>query len=168
MGYRDLGYNYILGLDRILDDFDGINSRNSDEIIEDSTLEFAKMDFADVGLTLNDEGTVEITGGTMTTSINNQTGTTYTLLVSDASKLVTLTNASPITVTVPAESTVEFAIGTQIDLTQLGAGKVTFVGAGGVTINSKDANLSIGAQYVAVSLFKLSSDNWLLVGDLIA
>jgi hypothetical protein len=71
-------------------------------------------------------------------------------------------------VTVPANSSVAFPVGTQIDLAQIGAGKVTVAPASGVTINSKAGNKSIAAQYVGVSLFQTDTDTWLLLGDLIA
>jgi hypothetical protein len=106
-------------------------------------------------------------GAKFTTSINAQTGTTYTLVLSDNSNLVTFNNTSAITVTVPANSSVAFPIGTQIDLAQIGTGKVTVAGASGVTINSKAGNKSIAAQWVGVSLFKIDTDTWLLLGDLI-
>lgn len=98
---------------------------------------------------------------------NAQTGTTYTLVLSDAGKLVTLSNASAIALTIPTNDSVAFPVNTRIDLAQLGAGKVT-VGGAGVTINSKSGNKSIGAQYVGATLVKTATDTWLLLGDLIA
>jgi hypothetical protein len=100
-------------------------------------------------------------------TINTQTGTTYTLVLSDAGKLITLNNASPITLTVPTNATVAFATGTRIDLTQLGAGQVTVAGAG-VTFNSKGAKLKITGQYSAATLIKIATDTWVLIGDLSA
>jgi hypothetical protein len=100
------------------------------------------------------------------TAINAQTGTTYTLVLTDDSKLVTLSNAAAITLTVPTNASVAFPIGCQIDLGQLGAGAVT-VGGAGVTINSKNSNLTINGQYVGVSLVKIATDTWLLLGDLV-
>lgn len=100
-------------------------------------------------------------------TLNNQTGTTYTLAASDANLLVTLSNANPIAVTIPTNASIPIATGTQIDLIQIGAGKVTFSGAG-VTINSKSGYKSISAQWVAVTLIKTDTDVWLLIGDLIA
>jgi hypothetical protein len=100
-------------------------------------------------------------------TINTQTGTTYTLVLADAGKLITLDNASPITLTVPTNSTVAFATGTRIDLTQLGAGQVTIAGAG-VTFNSKGAKLKITGQYSAATLIKIGTDTWVLIGDLSA
>lgn len=106
-------------------------------------------------------------------SFNAQTGTTYTFVLADGSgpgenPLVTFNNASPVTVTVPANSSVAFPIGTQIDCVQEGAGKVTFAPAGGVTIKSSGSNLAIGARYVGVTLIKTATDTWYLLGNLIA
>jgi len=103
-----------------------------------------------------------------TTSINAQTGTTYTLVLTDSSKLITLTNDAAITLTIPTNATVAFPIGTQIDLVQNGDGAVTFVGDTGVTINSKGGNKTIADKFVGVSLIKTDTDTWLLVGDLTA
>jgi hypothetical protein len=100
--------------------------------------------------------------------INAQTGLTYTLGITDVNKTITLTNASPITVTIPAFSGVSFSVGTTITFIQGGAGKVTFSGAAGVTIKSKLNNKSISAQNVAVSLLKESTNTWYLIGDLSA
>ena len=99
---------------------------------------------------------------------NAQTGTTYQFVLTDAYKLVILTNASPVAVTVPLNSTVTFPIGTQIDCIQGGAGKVTFAGEGGVVINSVSSYKSISAQNIGVSLVKTATDTWYLVGSLIA
>ena len=99
--------------------------------------------------------------------LNPQTGTSYEIAASDAGKVVTLDNVSPITVTIRTNADVPIAIGTRIDLVQIGAGKVTFGGAG-VTILSKASNKAIAAQYVGASLVKSATDTWLLIGDLIA
>ena len=100
-------------------------------------------------------------------TINTQTGTTYTLVLADAGKLITLNNASPITLTVPTNATVAFATGTRIDLAQLGAGQVTVAGAG-ITFYSKGSKLKITGQYSAATLIKIATDTWVLIGDLSA
>lgn len=105
---------------------------------------------------------------TFTTQINNQVGTTYTFALTDQSKLVTFANAAPIVVTIPTNISVAFPVGTSIDCSQLLAGKVTFAPEDGtVTINSKGGLLSIGAQWVGVSLVQIAANQWLLIGDLI-
>ena len=97
---------------------------------------------------------------------NAQTGTTYTLVLTDAGKLVTLTNAAAITLTVPLNASVAFATGTTISLYQGGAGTVTVAAAGGVTIRSAQSNLDIQYQYSMAALIKTATDTWILAGDL--
>ena len=99
--------------------------------------------------------------------INAQTGTTYTFVLTDSSKLVTFGNASAITVTIPINASVAFPISTQIDCIQILAGKATFGGAG-VTINSKGDNKAINGQWVGATLIKTATNTWSLLGDLIA
>jgi hypothetical protein len=99
--------------------------------------------------------------------INAQTGTTYTFVISDAEKLVTMSNVSAQTYTVPTNASVAFPIGIHIDLVQIGAGQVTIAPAGGVTV-SASPTLKFRAQYSAASLVKAGANLWYLVGDLAA
>lgn len=101
-------------------------------------------------------------------TINTQTGTTYTFVIGDVGVLATFSNAGAITVTVPTNASVAFAVGTHIDAAQFGVGKVTFVGAGGVTILSAGGLLSLSAQYAGGTLVKTATNTWLLTGSLIA
>lgn len=105
-----------------------------------------------------------LTAPIVNVDINAQTGTTYTLVLGDNGKLVTLNNASPVTVTVPTNASVAFATGAIINLQRIGAGSVTVAGAGGVTVTG--TALTLRAQYSAGSLIKTGTDSWTLVGDL--
>ena len=96
----------------------------------------------------------------------NQTGTTYTLVLTDAGKMVELNNASAITLTIPTNASVPFPIGTQIAIIQQGAGQVTV--SSSATIRSKGGNLKLSDQYSGASLTKRGTDEWYLVGDLTA
>ena len=98
--------------------------------------------------------------------LNAQTGTTYTFVIGDAGKVITATNASPVTVTVPPESSVAFSTGTQIVIAAGGAGAVTIAAGSGVTLNSKDSNLVIDGQYATACCLKTGSDEWLVFGAL--
>jgi hypothetical protein len=100
-----------------------------------------------------------------TIPLNNQTGTTYTLVASDAGDLVNLTNASAITLTVPTNASIPFATGTQITIAQSGAGKVTVAGAVGVTVNAADGFLSLRTQWSMGTLIKTGTNSWILIGD---
>ena len=97
-------------------------------------------------------------------TLNAQTGTTYTLVLTDAHKLVTLSNASAITLTVPTNASVAFDIGDQVNLLQLGAGQVTVSGSG-VTFRSEGSKLKLKAQYATATLVKIGTDEWVLLGN---
>jgi len=100
-----------------------------------------------------------------TIPLNTQTGTTYTIAATDAGDLITLTNSSPITLTVPTNATIPFAIGTQVTIAQGGAGKVTVAGAVGVTVNAADGYLSLRTQWSTGTLIKIATNSWILIGD---
>lgn len=95
-------------------------------------------------------------------AVNAQTGITYTLAASDAGKLVTCTNAGPITVTVPASV---LTVGQRVDVAVLGAGMVTFTGSGGMTLTGTPS-LVTRATGSAVTIVALSATTGLVVGDL--
>lgn len=101
-------------------------------------------------------------------SVNAQTGTTYTLVAGDAGKLVTLSNASAITLTVPQDSDATIAVGTYVDLYQLGAGQVTVVAGTGATLRVSGLTAKARAQYSRLGVQKVSANTWSLFGDLAA
>jgi hypothetical protein len=103
----------------------------------------------------------------LTVKFNRQTAS-YTLVDADRSKMVEMNVATANNLTVPLNSSVPFAIGTQIEVTQYGAGQTTIVATGGVTVRSASGNLKIAAQYVAVSLIKIGTDEWYCFGNLSA
>lgn len=102
-----------------------------------------------------------------TLTFNAQTGTTYTLVVGDAaSKLVTLSNASGITLTVPPSV---FSTGQQINIQAIGAGQVTLAQGAGVTITSTGATASapkLRVQYSAATIICTGSNTFTVIGDL--
>ncbi len=100
--------------------------------------------------------------------INEVTNTTYTLALTDAGKILELNNSSPMTLTVPADSSVNFEVGQEIIITQYGTGQVSVAAGVGVTIRSLSGNLNVSGQYGVARLVKLASDEWLLSGNLTA
>lgn len=106
--------------------------------------------------------TKEFTPNTLT--LNAQTGTSYTLVLADRDKLVTLNNAAAITLTVPTNASVAYATGAVINIQQIGAGQVTVVGDTGVTVNGTGTKTR--AQWSAASLVKTATDTWTLIGDI--
>jgi hypothetical protein len=99
-----------------------------------------------------------------TQTVNTQTGTTYSLLSADLGKMVTLSNASAITVTVG--TSLGFTAGQSLDLLSLGAGQVT-VSAGGATLTGTPG-LKLRTQYSSATLFCIGTNSFVLIGDLSA
>ena len=98
---------------------------------------------------------------TLDLTLNDQTGTTYTLLGTDVNKMVTLTNASAITLTVPNGV---FTAGQIVNLRQGGAGQVTVQSDGTTVITGTGTKTR--TQYSAASLLCTSSNNFTLIGDI--
>ena len=99
-------------------------------------------------------------------TFNAQTGTTYTLVSGDALALVTASNASAITVTVPPSI---FSAGQQINVQQIGVGQVTFAAGAGVTITSAGATVAapkITSRYGAATVICTAANVFTIIGGL--
>lgn len=102
----------------------------------------------------------------ITRTVNAQTGTTYTLVLGDAGDIVTMDNASANTLTIPTNASVAYAVGTQVDVSQIGAGVTSVAGDTGVTLNGVSAGSGdLSAQFGSVTLVKLATNTWLMTGN---
>tara|TARA_R110000868_G_scaffold237470_3_gene491998 strand:- start:612 stop:2165 length:1554 start_codon:yes stop_codon:yes gene_type:complete len=117
-------------------------------------------------------GTQTLTNKTLTDpkityTANAQTGTTYTLVLTDSSKVVTMSNASANVLTIPANASVAFVVNQSIAVIQLGAGVTTITAASGVTLNGVSAGSgALSNQYAAVTLYKIATDTWIASGGI--
>lgn len=91
--------------------------------------------------------------------INAQTAS-YTLVLADGGKTITMTNAGATTLTVPTNASVAFPTGVGIVALNLGAGTMTVAGASGVTVNG--SSLAV-LQYESITLRKTDTNTWLAV-----
>jgi hypothetical protein len=112
-----------------------------------------------------------LTAPVVTYSINTQTGTTFTPALSDAASIVTLNNAGAISLTIPTNASVAYAIGTQLNFIQIGAGQVTItaVTPGTTTIASTGATSTapkIRVQNAMATCIKVATDTWYVTGDI--
>lgn len=99
-----------------------------------------------------------------TVAINTETAS-YTLVADDAGKVVRMNAGSAVNLTVPAEASVNYDVGTVIGVRQVGAGTVTIVEDTGVTVNIETGlDLDLRGQYAEVSLHKVGADVWEAVG----
>ena len=87
---------------------------------------------------------------------NTQTGS-YTTVLTDAGKVITMSNASANTVTIPANSSVAYVIGTRINILNLGAGACTPTAAAGVTISGTITALATNSS---AAVIKTATNTW--------
>jgi hypothetical protein len=100
-------------------------------------------------------------------AITTQAGAAYTIASSDPGVLATFTSAAAVTVTVPQDSAVTFAIGKWCELLQLGTGQITVVAGAGATLRTTPT-AKARAQYSRLYLQKIAANTWALAGDLAA
>jgi hypothetical protein len=89
--------------------------------------------------------------------LNAQTGTSYTLVVGDAGKTITLSNAAAVAVTLPQDSVATLPTGAVVTFYNLGAGTVTISQGTGATLQGGSITL---AQYEVTSVIKLSANTY--------
>ena len=102
---------------------------------------------------------------TLDLRINAQSAS-YTLALTDNYKLVTMSSASAINLTVPPNSSVAFPVGANITIVGINTGQVSIVAGTGVTIYSADSKLKLRVTYSSATLIKTATDTWLLLGDI--
>ena len=98
--------------------------------------------------------------------ITNRQVASYSLALSDKNKLVEMNVGSANNLTIPLDSSISFAIGTQILLSQYGAGQTTILPTGGVTLRSALGKTKLTSQYSGATLIKIATDEWYLFGDI--
>ena len=132
---------------------------------------------AEFNTALSGDNFVSLTGAeTLTTktltaplinlAFNAQTGTTYTLVAADSGKLVTSSNASAITITIPPSI---FAAGEQINVQSIGVGLTSFAAGSGVTVTSTGASSAapiLRVRYAACTIICTASNVFTVIGDL--
>jgi hypothetical protein len=94
-----------------------------------------------------------------------QTGTAYTIGTADVGKLITLSNVAAQTITIPANSSVAFAIGDQVNFMNLSTGTATFSAGGTAVIRSAGSKLKLADQYAVCTVLKIDTDAWVMLGN---
>lgn len=104
-------------------------------------------------------------------AFNADSGSSYTAVLADNGKVVTMSNGSGNTFSIPTNASVAFAVGTQINVLQIGAGQTTIqaVTSGTTTIQSNGASAAapkLRARYSMATCIKASTDLWYVIGDI--
>jgi hypothetical protein len=92
----------------------------------------------------------------------------YTLsALTERDSLIEVAKATATTITIPTDATLNFPIGTSLDILQTSTGQVTIAGAGGVTVNATPG-LKLRTTWSSATLFKRAANTWVVYGDLTA
>ena len=113
------------------------------------------------------DGTQTKAGVPSLTPIVQKTASYALSTLTHRDSLVEISSTSETTLTVPLDSTVNYPVGTAIDILQTNTGQVTIAGAAGVTVNGTPG-LKLRTQWSSVTLFKRAADTWVVYGDLTA
>lgn len=174
-----------------IDDFDGIVAEEAATSSEGSTTTisaFAEtyLDDADAAATLttlgvstfvqtilndSDAATVRATIDVPQTGIRSIVAdtTSRTLALTDVGKTLEMSSGSARIYTIPANATVAFVVGTEINIVRMGTGSLNITAASGVTFNGiasgGSATCTVDAQYKGVSLRKSATNTWAIVGS---
>ena len=95
---------------------------------------------------------------------NTQTGSSYTVVASDANKVILMNVGSANTVNLPAG----LPVGFQVTIIQIGAGQTSFAATGGTTLRTTDNFTRLYKQWSVATALYVSVNNWVLAGDIIA
>jgi hypothetical protein len=90
----------------------------------------------------------------------------YTLVLTDAGKVIEINSGSSENVTIPPNSGVAFPLGTQVVIVRLGSGAVVIVEGSGVTTRSDGDKAKIKSQYSSCVLIKHETNEWYILGNL--
>jgi hypothetical protein len=102
------------------------------------------------------------------TPISQKTAS-YTLSsLTERDDLIEMGSASPITLTIPTDATLNYPIGTSIDILQTGAGQVTIAPVSGTVTVNATPGLKLRTTWSSATLLKRAANTWVVFGDLTA
>ena len=136
-----------------------------------TTINFAQGSLDDLAVNNIEVAGVVFTDGTQTlagvpsiTSIASKTASYTLTAATERDTIIEVDSASATTVTIPADSSVNFPVGSTLDIIQVGAGQVTIAGDTGVTVNGTPGT-KLRTQWSSVTLLKRAANSWLVFGD---
>jgi hypothetical protein len=98
--------------------------------------------------------------------IKTVTSSLYVLEIGDVNKVIEMNSSSDNVVVVPNSASVNFPIGSAINIVRFSEKETEISGGSGVTILSSDNLTSLAFQYSGATLYKYSDNTWLLIGSL--
>ena len=107
--------------------------------------------------------------GLVAYTLNDQTGTTYTPVLTDQYQVLEIMNkATAIAFNIPTNASVAFPVGTVLNVLNIGAGTCTIKAVTPATTTVLSAGATAAsptlAQYKSCALIKVATDTWYVVG----
>lgn len=99
-------------------------------------------------------------------AIAQQTGSSYTLALSDAGGIIRMSSSSSQTLVIPNDSQINFPVGTMIEILRAGTATVTVSATSPVTVRTTAGGMTVTPQWGRVSLLKLAANEWHVDGSL--
>ena len=99
-------------------------------------------------------------------ALNTQSGTAIQAALTDVGKLISFTSGTAVAFTIPANATVAFSVGDQINIYQASTATVTITPAATVTVRSSGAKLKTNDQYSVATCIKIDTNEWIALGSL--
>ena len=136
-----------------------------------TTINFAQGSLDDLAVNNVEVAGVVFTDGTQTkvgvpsiTPIAEKTAA-YTLTSTDEKDtIIEVNSGSAVTLTIPDDATVNFPVGSTLDIIQTGTGQVTIAGTSSVVVNGTPGT-KLRTQWSSVTLLKRAANSWLVFGD---
>lgn len=97
--------------------------------------------------------------GTPTSKTSN-----YTFALADKNNFIYSNSISALTFTIPTNASVAFPVGSEIHIMRYGSGELSISPDSGVTLQSEGSKRRINLQYQAVTIKKLDTNTWVLIG----
>jgi hypothetical protein len=139
------------------------------DIKSNAAIAYSKLSLSNSIVNADISSSAAIEQGKIADSTIDTKTSNYTLVLTDKNKFIEMNVGSANTVSVPTDASVNFPIGSQINITQYGSGKtqVVAVTSGTTSIRSTPGQF-LRAQYSSATLVKRAANEWYLIGDLSA
>lgn len=111
-------------------------------------------------------GATGATGNVTDISINFVTTVPYSLVLTDVNKVITMSHSTSGTISIPSYAEVNIATGSQIMIVNWSGATLSIGPTAGVTLLSADNAKRLRTQYSAATLLNITTDVWLLTGDI--
>jgi hypothetical protein len=111
-------------------------------------------------------GPVGATGNVTDISINYATSDIYSLVLTDVNTVIMMSHSNIGTISIPTYTEVNFSTASQILIVNWSGATLSVGPTSGVTLLSADSATKIRTQYSAATLLNVTTDVWLLTGDI--